>query len=104
MGKSFWSIQISKETHGKCLGVCENFSFLELRYECVMLAWLKGLKKLYRANTISSSIFLVGGTQTLILDTTLWQEEPLMASVVANVVLYCTDLVLFETDALDGWS
>ena len=27
-----------------------------------------------------------------------------MASVVANVVLYCTDLVLFETDALDGWS
>ena len=38
----------------------------ELSYEYVMVARLKGI---YRANTVASSIFFVGGTQTSILDT-----------------------------------
>ena len=37
-----------------------EFSFVELNYEYVMVA---RLKEIYRANTIASSIFLVGGTQ-----------------------------------------
>ena len=70
--KSFWSIHIYNEIYGKCLGVCENFSFLDVRYEYVMLA---RLKEQYRVNTIVSSIFFVGGTQSPILDTTYHERS-----------------------------
>ena len=39
------------------MGVCENFLFVEVSYEYVMVARLKGL---YKENTIASSIFFVG--------------------------------------------
>ena len=46
------------------------------------------LKEIYSANTIASCIFFVGGTQAL------------MAPVIANAALYCTDSILFENEAL----
>ena len=47
---------------------------MEVSYECVMVA---RLKEIYRANTIASSIFFVGGTQASILDTTYNERSPL---------------------------
>ena len=51
----------------------------------------------------SSSIFFVISTEA-----NSWYnlsgEEPLMAPVIANSALYCSDSILFENDALDGWS
>ena len=48
-------------------GVCENFLFMEVNYEYVIVA---RLKEIYRANIIASSIIFVGDTQVLVLDKT----------------------------------
>ena len=64
--KSFWSIQFYKEIHGKYWVACENFSFVEVSYEYVMVAWLK---RTYRANTAVSFIFFGEDTQAPTLDT-----------------------------------
>ena len=58
-----------------------------------MVAWLKGI---YRANVIASFIFFVGGIRHRY---NLSRGEPLMAPVIANATLYCTDSTLFENDA-----
>lgn len=35
--RAFEFIQFYKEIHGKCWGACENFSFVEVRCEYVMI-------------------------------------------------------------------
>ena len=49
------------------LGIYENFSFVEVSYEYVMVSQSN---KVYRVDTIASYIFFVGGTQAPFLDTT----------------------------------
>ena len=66
-------MQFCKEIYGKCWVVSEIFSFVEVSYGYVMVARLRGS---YRANTIASSIFFVGGTQAPILDTTYHERSP----------------------------
>ena len=51
-------------------GFDENYSFVELNYEYVMVA------RLENTNTIAPSIFFVGGTQAPILDTTYYERSP----------------------------
>ena len=79
-----------------CWGVCENFSFGEVRYECVMVARLKGI---CRANTVAWSIFFWLELLKLQSSYHLSQEEPLMAPVIANAD---TDSILFENNAMGG--
>ena len=64
--KSFWSIQFCKEIHGKCCNICENF-FIHL------LCW--------RYSSPNSWYNLS------------WDQSS-MASVIANVALYCNDSLI----------
>ena len=64
--KCFWSIQFCKEIHGKCCNVCENF-FIHL------LCW--------RYSSPNSWYNLS------------WDQSS-MASVIANVALYCNDSLI----------
>ena len=57
------------------------------------------LKEINWAKTIASSVFFVGGTEVPILDAIY----PLIAPVIANAALYCTDSILFKNDLWDGW-
>ena len=51
----------------KVLSIYENFSFVEVSYEYVMVSQSN---KVYRVDTIASYIFFVGGTQAPFLGTT----------------------------------
>ena len=55
------------------LGVCENFLFVEVSNEYVMVG---GLKEIYKANTTASTIFFVEGTQAPTFDTTYQERSP----------------------------
>ena len=54
------------------INVCENFSFVNVSYENVIVSWLQ---EIYRANTIVSSIFFVGGPQAPILRTAYHEKS-----------------------------
>ena len=65
---SFLSIQYEvfyKKVKKKCWGICENFSFVEVIYEYVMVVLLK---QIYRADTIAWSIFFFGCAQVPVLE------------------------------------
>ena len=66
------------------------------KFEYVMIVLLKEIN---RAKTIVSSVFFVGGTEVPILDAIY----PLIAPVIANVTLYCTDSILFKNYLWGGW-
>ena len=70
--KEFLRYSVLKEKHGKCWGVCENFSFVEVSYDYMMVA---RLNKICRAKTMALSIFFVGSTQAPILDTTYHERS-----------------------------
>ena len=53
--------------------ICENFLFVEVSCEYVMVTWFK---EIYRANTIILFIYFVGSTQALLLDTTYHERSP----------------------------
>ena len=62
------------------------------------------LKKLYRVRTIFSSFFL---QQKYSIPNSWYnfsREEPLIAPVIASVVLYWTDSIFLENASLEGWS
>ena len=50
----------------------ENFSFVEISYEYVMVAQLK---EIYKPNTTASSMFFLGGGQGQILNTTYYKRS-----------------------------
>ena len=81
--------------HGKCSSVCENFSFVEVNYEYVMIVWLKGI---YKVNTIASSMFFAGGTQVTILDTVYRERSPywlllLLESRYIALIQFCLKMI-----------
>ena len=69
----------------KCWGLRGSFSFVEVSYEYVMIARLKGI---YRARTITSSIFFVGGTQASNSLYNLLQRGHLIVPATASSVLH----------------
>ena len=83
----------------KVLGCLGEF-LIYVSYEYLMVLPLKGR---CRVTTSAVSFYIGADTQTIILDT-ISLEEPLMAPVIATAGLCSTDSLLFENDALDGWS
>ena len=70
--KRVFGVFSSARKYMKVLGyIYENFSFMEVNYEYVMVSQSKGIYK-----AIASSIFFVGGTQTAIHDTTYHERGP----------------------------
>ena len=94
---SFWRIQFNKEISGKSSGTYENCLFVEVKYK-----YVSQLKETYRAEAIASSILFGEDTQDSCYNLSL--KELLMDSVITSAALYYGDSILFENDALDGWS
>ena len=95
--KEFLRYSVLQGNTRKMLSIFENFLFVEVSYEYVMVARLK--------NGCSVLIHLLCNKHS---SPNSWynlsRQEPLMAPVIANSALYCSDSILFENDALDGWS
>ena len=95
--KSFWRIQFNKEISGKSSGTYENCLFVEVKYK-----YVSQLKETYRAKAIASSILFGEDTEDSCYNLSL--KELLMDSIITSAALYYGDSILFENDALDGWS
>ena len=70
---------------------------MEVKYK-----YVSQLKETYRAKAIALSILFGEDTQDSCYNLSL--KELLMDSVISSAALYCGDSILFENDALDGWS
>ena len=70
--KEFFKYSVLQGNIWKVLGIYENFSFVEVSYEYVIVSQSK---KVYRVDTIASYIFFVGGTQAPFLDTTYYERD-----------------------------
>ena len=64
--KRVFELFSSARKYMECWGAYENFSFVEVSHEYVVVARFRGI---YRANAVVSLIFFGGGTQVPIFDT-----------------------------------